>query len=140
MNCYLLDTNVLSEPLKSVPDQSSMAMLKKHQDEIATAAPVWHELRFGCFRLPPSRKRKLIESYLDGVIRRSLDILPYEERAAAWHASERARLTALGRAPSFVDGQIAAIASVNGLILVTRNTADFELFRDLQVVNWHSAP
>ena len=36
------------------------------------------------------------------------------------------------------DGQIAAIAGVNGLILVTRNISDFEPFSELKTENWHS--
>ena len=65
------------------------------------------------------------------------DILPYDEQAAEWHAKERARLASLGQMPSFVDGQIAAIAKVNGLVLVTRNTSDFEKFSGLKLENWH---
>ena len=134
---YLLDTNVLSEGVKSSPDEHVMAMLQRHEDDIVTAAPVWHELRYGCLRLPPSRKRELLEAYLEDVVWRNLDILPYDERAAGWHAAERARLASLGQKPPFVDGQIAAVARVNGLILVTRNTADFSMFEDLEVQNWH---
>ena len=43
-----------------------------------------------------------------------------------------------GRTPPYVDGQIAAIAKVNELILVTRNTGDFVEFVDLKVQNWFS--
>ena len=64
-------------------------------------------------------------------------ILPYDERAADWHATERARLSSLGQTPPFVEGQIAAIASVNGLVLVTRNTSDYKLFSGLKVKNWY---
>ena len=49
-------------------------------------------------------------------------ILPYDDGAAEWHARERARLSSKGLTPSFVDGQVAAITVVNGLILVTRKT------------------
>lgn len=134
---FLLDTNVLSEAVKTAPNQHVLDMLEKHQDEIATAAPVWHELQYGCMRLAASRKRELIETYLEDVVWHNLDILPYDDRAATWHASERARLTAKGQIPSFVDGQIAAIAKVNGLAVVTRNTSDFRPFSDLKVQNWH---
>jgi tRNA(fMet)-specific endonuclease VapC len=136
---YLLDTNVLSEAVKTTPDGRVMTMLRRHQDEIVTAAPVWHELRYGCLRLPVSRQRELIEAYLADVVWRNVDILPYDEQAAGWHAEERARLTTEGQTPSFVDGQIAAIAKVNGLTLVTRNTADFSMFKDLDVQHWHQA-
>jgi tRNA(fMet)-specific endonuclease VapC len=134
---YLLDTNVLSEAVKTMPNMNVMTMLKRHEEDIATAAPVWHELRYGCLRLPSSRKRELIKAYLEEVVWRNLDILPYDERAAQWHAEERARLTSFGKTPSFVDCQIAAIGKVNGLVLVTRNTADFDMFEGLQIDNWH---
>ena len=134
---YLLDTNVLSEAVKSNPCQSVLARLAQHHDQIVTAAPVWHELHYGCRRLPPSRKRDRIENYLSQVIEPNVTILPYDERAAAWHANERARLVAAGKTPSFVDGQLAAIAKTADLILVTRNTADFKLFAELKIENWH---
>jgi tRNA(fMet)-specific endonuclease VapC len=133
---YLLDTNILSEATKPEPNGHLMSMLEKHQYEIATGSPIWHELRYGCLRLPDSRKREMIETYLEEVIWQNMDILPYDERAAEWHAQERARLTRKGLVPAFVDGQIAAIAKVNGLILVTRNTSNFENFVDLPVENW----
>ena len=134
---YLLDTNVLSEGVKTVPDRHVMIMLERHREEIATAAPVWHELKYGCLRLPISRKRELLDVYLQDVIWLNLDILPYDEKAAEWHAKQRADLTAKGQTPSFVDGQIAAIAKVNGLALVTRNVSDFSIFKGLKVRNWH---
>jgi len=36
----------------------------------------------------------------------------------------------------YVDGQIAAVASVNALVLVTTNTKDFARFEDLQLEDW----
>ena len=134
---YLLDTNVLSESVKTSPQKSVLNLTERHQHEIVTAAPVWHELFYGCQRLPVSRQRKILETFLHDVLKPNMIILPYDERAAEWHAKERARLTVLGRIPSFVDGQIAAVAKVNGLILVTRNTPDFEKFSGLKLENWH---
>ena len=134
---YLLDTNIISESVKTLPNKSVLIKLEQHQHEIATAAPVWHELQFGCLRLPASRKREIIQSFLIDVLRPGMVILPYDERAASWHAKERVRLSALGKTPSFVDGQIAAIARVNGLILVTRNISDFNHFSELKIQNWY---
>jgi len=54
----------------------------------------------------------------------------------AWHAVERARLAARGETPAFVDGQIAAIARVHDLTLVTFNVSDFRRFDGLAVVSW----
>ena len=134
---YLLDTNVISEAIKSAPNQNVMGKLKLHQEEIVTASPVWHELRFGCLRLPVSKKRSIIEAFLLEVVQSNLEIIPYDEAAAAWHAEQRAILTKAGRQPSFADGQIAAIAKVNQLILVTRNTSNYDGFSDLEIENWH---
>ncbi len=134
---YLLDTSVLSEPLKLVPDKSVIFMLEKRQHEIVTAAPIWHELQYGCRRLPRSRKREVIEIFLADVVRKNMLILPYDDRAAEWHAKERARLSKKGKPPPFVDGQIAAITKVNDLILVTRNIVDFKSFSGLKSENWH---
>ena len=39
----------------------------------------------------------------------------------------------------YVDGQIAAIARVNDLILVTGNVKDFTRFKDLAVEDWTRA-
>ena len=134
---YLLDTNVVSEPLKPTPNENVMRNLELHQAEIATASPVWHELQFGCKRLPVSRKRAMIERFLSEVVWPTLEIFTYDEAAAEWHATQRALLTKAGKAPAFVDGQIAAIAKVNQLVLVTRNTSDYKEFSELEIENWH---
>jgi tRNA(fMet)-specific endonuclease VapC len=135
---YLLDTNIVSEPLRPVPNQQVLERLRQYEDEIALAAIVWHELLYGANRLPPSARRSAIEQYLSQVVAPTIPILPYDSQAAHWHASERARLGSLGKTPPFTDGQIAAIARVNDLVLVTANTADFALFQDIQVEDWSS--
>ena len=132
---FLLDTNILSEPIRHKPNQFVLEKLEKYQDEIATATIVWHELLFGCQRLPISRKREKLEQYLYQTVA-ELPILPYTFDAAEWHAAERARLSLLGNSPPFADGQIAAIAKVNNLILVTANVSDYENFSDIVIENW----
>jgi tRNA(fMet)-specific endonuclease VapC len=133
---YLLDTNILSEPLKPAPNARVLDHLKRLSGRLATSAPVWHELTFGVARIPASKRREQIQEYLDTAILGALPILPYDEHAAAWHGKERARLEALGKTVSFTDGQIAAIAVVNQLTLVTRNVDDFRRFDGLWVENW----
>ena len=133
---YLLDTNTVSEPLRPRPNAGIMRRLQENEGEIAIPAPVWHELRFGCAKLAPSRKREMIERYIEDVVLESFPILDYDRKAADWHGRERARLVAAGRTPPFVDGQIAAIAHANGLVLVTSNTGDFREFDGLRVERW----
>ena len=134
---FLLDTNVLSEPTRQIPNTNVVKMLERYKEEVATATVVFHELLFGCKRLPESRKRRILESYLYETVRAQIPLLPYDTNAAIWHATERARLSCIGKTPSFADGQIAAIAKVNELILVTNNVSDFADFLDLKIENWY---
>ena len=133
---YLLDTNIVSEPLKPSPSRAVLRRLAGHEGETAIASIVWHELQFGCARLPVSRRREAIERYLEDVVLASFPILDYDRAAAEWHARERVRLEAVGKTPPFVDGQIAAIACANDLVLVTANKSDFRGFKGLRVESW----
>jgi tRNA(fMet)-specific endonuclease VapC len=133
---FLLDTNIVSEPLRPRPRASVVENLRRYEQEIVTSSIVWHELRFGVARLPPSERRTAIERYLEEVVLASIPVLDYDRPAAEWHAAERARLAARGVTPPFVDGQIAAVAAVHDLTLVTFNTADFKRFRGLRVQSW----
>lgn len=133
---FLLDTNVLSEPLRPQPNLTVMQRLIDQSEELSTASVVYHEMLFGYRRLPESRRRQAIAAYLQEEVETKLMILPYDAEAANWHAAERARLVGTGRTPSFVDGQIAAISVVNNLILVTNNISDYADFQSLQLQNW----
>ena len=135
---YLLDTNVISEPLRPAPDPGVLAKLRLNEDFLAISAVTWHELWFGCLRLPDSARRKAIETYLLQVIAPAMPVLPYDEEAAAWHAAERARLAARGQTRPFADGQIAAIAHRHELTLVTFNTADYQGFQGVSLEDWRS--
>ena len=133
---YLLDTNVVSESLRPTPNARLLAKLRRYQGDLAIASPVWHELWFGCYRLPVSAKRAKIEAYLNEIIAVTMPILSYDENAATWHAIERARLTAIGKTPPYVDGQIAAIAVTNDLALATLNAIDYKDFATLTLMDW----
>lgn len=135
---YLLDTSTVSEPMKKAPDASLVRKLERHAEESVICAPVWHELQYGCRLLAAGKKRTALEEYLREVVYASMTILPYDDVAAAWHGVERARLEAEGTPAPFVDGQIAAIAKRNDLILVTGNVKDFRRFEGLRVENWLS--
>ena len=133
---YLLDTNILSEPVRKSPNPGVVTHIQEAADTIAIAATTWHELLFGVLRMPASRRRASLEQYLFNTIRTEIPILPYDAKAAAWFAKERTRLSGIGLPPSYPDGQIAAVAATNDLILITRNVADFTQFSDMKVENW----
>ena len=134
---FLLDTNIISEPRKKNPNPGVLAKLKQYDGLSSIASVIWHEVWFGCQRLPQSHRRREIEHYLINVVLPTMPILSYDAESAKWHASERVRLSSIGRPPSFVDGKIAAVASTNNLILVTRNITDFENFSSLDLENWY---
>jgi tRNA(fMet)-specific endonuclease VapC len=133
---YLLDTNIVSQPVAKMPAASVLRKLRNAGDQCAIATPVWHELQYGCRRLPAGKRREALEDYLTEVVQVSFPILPYDEAAAKRHAVERARLEETGTTLPFVDGQIAAIALVNDLVLVTGNVKDFAPFTGLVVESW----
>lgn len=133
---YLLDTNVLSEPVAARPNGPVMRGLAANRGRLAIASVTWQEILFGMLLLRPGRRREQIEDYLFHRIRPALPILPFDEAAAQWQAEQRARLRQAGRSPSYPDSQIAAIAAANGLILVTHNVADFAQFPVPGIENW----
>jgi tRNA(fMet)-specific endonuclease VapC len=133
---YLLDTNIISEAIRPNPNASVMQQLLMARSTAAIGSVVWHEVLLGCYRMPESKRRNVIETYLQEEVKARLPILPYTQEAAEWFAAERSRLIPLGLTPSYADGQIAAIAAVNNLILVTRNVSDYQNFTALTIENW----
>ena len=122
----LLDTNVLSEPLCEKPNEGGLRQLELGDHQLCTASVVIRELIYGLHRLAPGRKQQRLASY--------------NHRSDVWHGEQRARLDALGRRPAFADGQISAIASIHGLMLITGNERDFTAFEGLQILNWFLQP
>lgn len=133
---FLLDTNILSEPTRKKPNSKVMQSLAQYDGEYATAAIVWHELHYGCELLADSKRKVILQSYLSMLQDNGLIILPYDGVAAEWFAIQRAKLKAKGKTVSYADGEIAAIAAVYNLTLVTRNTDDFKDYKNLSVENW----
>ena len=136
---YLLDTNVLSEPTKQYPNENLLNQLKRHNKQYCISAITWHELNYGVDRMPDGRKKKMLQQYLHILEIGNLPILPYDKNAARWLARERHRLISAGKTPAKEDSEIAAIAKTNNLILVSRNTTDFELFEGLIIENWFTS-
>lgn len=133
---FLLDTNIVSELSRLQPNRLVTTRYAQSIEDIALASVTWHELLYGVHRLPNSRRKEELGVFLRQMVRPNVRVLDYGEAAAEWFASERARLTGLGRSPSYADGQIAAVAAVNILVLVTRNVSDYSDFAGLAIENW----
>ena len=133
---YLLDTNILSEPIVARPNAGVLAKIRDNGGGLALSAVTWQEMLYGLWLLPAGKRREQIEDYLFHRVRPALPIIPFDERAAQWQAEQRARLRQAGLSPAYPDSQIAAISAVNGLVLVTHNSTDFAYFTGLRTENW----
>ena len=133
---YLLDTNILSETARKQPNSNVMQRLAQYDGQYVTAAIVWHELQYGCELLAESKRKIELQSYLLTLQDGGLIILSYDQLAAEWYAKQRAVLKVQGKTSAYADGEIASIAAVNNLTLVTRNTDDFSDFKNLELDNW----
>jgi len=133
---YLLDTNILSEPIAARPHPLVLERIEVNGRSLAISSVTWQEVLYGMFLLPAGKRRRQIEDYLFRRIRPALPIIGFEGRAAQWQAEQRARLRQADRSPAYPDSQIAAIAAVSDLVLVTRNVTDFADFQGLQIENW----
>jgi predicted nucleic acid-binding protein len=120
----ILDTNVLSEPLSSMPDTAVVAWMTSQTDAAITAISV-AELLVGARRLPEGARRERLIAAIDSILSGSR-VLAFDERAAGRYARMQEARRAAGRALSVEDGMIAAIAAAHGATLATRSTKDFE--------------
>jgi predicted nucleic acid-binding protein len=59
----LLDTNVLSEPLREFPDPAVMAQLEQGGHNLQTASLVIHELSYGIQRLAQGHRKRRLSSF-----------------------------------------------------------------------------
>ncbi len=133
---FLLDTNVISETMRSSPNPRLLQKLAQHEGQYGISAITWQELAYGVRRLPEGARKKALSARLLDLPDVLPPILPFTVEAADWLATKMARLEAKGKAIACEDGQIAAIAWTENATLVTANTKDFSGFRDLRVVDW----
>lgn len=134
MSGVLLDTNIISELTRDVPDMGVRTFLEA-QESLWLSAIVLHELDFGVELLPAGRRRDGIAAALSALVADYNDrILPVGRREAACAAALRARANRSGRVLDLGDALIAGTAQANALSLATRNVRDF---RDLglEVIN-----
>lgn len=133
---FVVDTNTFSEPMKPKPNRKALSLLTSRQFDWGTSATAWEEFTLGIRVLPASARRNELEAYRRGLLSGGLEIMPFDESAAEWMASERARLLKKGATPAYRDAQIAAVAASRELVLVTRSVEDFKDFRGLKIQNW----
>jgi predicted nucleic acid-binding protein len=122
---YLVDANVLSEPTKSAPDQGVVRWLRHFQRDLAVDPIILGDVRFGILLLPRGKRRAGLDEWFQGAVQH-IFCVPWDADTALRWAELLAALRASGTAMPIKDSLIAATALVHGLIVVTRNGADFE--------------
>ena len=137
----LLDTNVVSEPLKPAGDVGVLNWLDAQTIEtLYLSAISLAELRFGIAALAPGKRRDTLNASLEQRILPLFAgrILPFDAAASEAYATLRALARAQGKAIAPADGYIAATAAVHGLTVATRDTGPFEA-AGLPVINpWNT--
>lgn len=94
------------------------------------------EIRLGIALLPSGKRQNELMLAADYTVKDFVgNQLDFTEKSAYAYATIVAKRTRIGRPISIEDAQIAAIASANEAILVTRNVNDFDLIECLEVVN-----
>lgn len=123
----VLDTNVISELMRPVPDAQVIAWVDA-QDDIAVTATTVAELLYGVARLPAgARKAKLAAAIHELVDVRLKDkVLAFDRAAASHYAQIAADRESEGRPISVADAQIGAVCRECKASLATRNVPDFE--------------
>ena len=120
---WLLDTNVISELTRPLPDPAVARWLSEHEDEFYLSTLTLGEIHKSILSLPDSARRRRLASWFDQEIRPWFAgrLLPVDERVALrW-----GRLLAeAGRPLPAIDSLLAATALEHDLTLATRSTAD----------------
>jgi predicted nucleic acid-binding protein len=124
----ILDTNVVSEPVKANGAKAVVDWLDRQAAETLYLTAVnLAELLVGVETMPAGKRREGVGAALAALISKLFGtrILPFDEDAARAYATLVARARANGCALSVADAQIAAIATVKGFTVATRDTAPF---------------
>jgi predicted nucleic acid-binding protein len=125
----ILDTNVISEPLKPRPDAAVLRWLDRQSPATLYVTTISQaELLARVAALPAGKRRtelrKVVEKELVSLFANR--ILPFGERSAEAYAQVVITANGAGNPIDFADAAIGAIAIEHNFILATRNVGDFK--------------
>ena len=137
----VLDTNVISEPMRARGEPAVTAWLDRQAvDTLYLTATSLSELLVGIELLPAGKRKDSLSGALTELLAGLFGsrILAFDEPAAIAYATIIGRTRSAGHAISVGDGQIAAIAAVHGFTVATRDTTPF-VSAGISVINpWES--
>jgi hypothetical protein len=140
---FLLDTNVVSEWVRPVPDEHVIAWLDAvDEDRVFVSVATFAEIRRGIELLPLGRRRARLTDWLAGDVPRRFEdrVIDIDQRIAEAWGVTMARSHALGATLGTMDAFFVATALVHDLTLVTRNVRDFEATGIALLNPWQAAP
>lgn len=123
----LLDTNVVSEAMKPLPDPAVVGWLDAQAARTLFLSSITvAEMTFGVRALPDGQRKDRLAAALDGALALFEDrILPFDAEAARLYGDLAAKARAAGRGFPTPDGYIAAIAAARGFAVATRDGGAF---------------
>lgn len=124
----LLDTNLISEPLRAAPEPRVVAWLDAQPLETLFLSVITvAELRYGVARLQSGRRRKGLVERLETQVLPAFAgrILAFDLPATGAYADLMARAQGAGKPIGMADGLIAAIAETHRMTVATRDTTPF---------------
>lgn len=124
----ILDTSVISELTRPVPDPGVMTWLDSlPAEETAITAITAAELRYGVRRMPDGHRKTGLSEAVNTLITTDFRdrVEPFDVLAADQYADVVTAREHAGQPISTSDAQIAAICRVLNATLATRNTSDF---------------
>ncbi len=134
----LLDTTALIDLSRSPRSVHQQRVTRVLQQLLATGQTIFTsrineaEFRVGAFlSTNPQEETRRIDEVLATVV-----MLEFDSAAAVRYAQIEANQSRLGRRVGSADTMIAAIASVNGQAIVTRNPRDFQKIQGLAVLSY----
>ena len=133
----LLDTNVISEIMRPVPEPSVISWLSRQpREDLSLCAVTVAEIRYGILRLPAGKRRNALWTAFDALLADTFlcEALPFHVETAEIFARLKAGRYSAGYNDATMDLMIAAIALTHNATLATRNTRDFEGF-GVELVN-----
>lgn len=125
----VLDTNVVSEAIRTQPDPSVASWLaSRPSSSLFITAITQAELLYGLELLADGKRRRGLTDAVQAILREGFRgrVLPFDGPAAEAYATIAAGRRARGKPISAFDAQIAAIARSRGAHVATRNVADFD--------------
>jgi len=128
MSGFLLDTNCISELIRSQPEPRVVDWMKAADETLLYLSVLTlGEIRRGAAGLPQSKKRTYLESWLEAdlQVRFSGRILAIDNAVADRWGWLTAKAEAKGRPLAAIDGLLAATALHHNLTIVSRNVSDF---------------